>query len=49
METKTLMASNDEMKDAFAFLLDKFQDYVTSGDQSQEQMRSTIKRLSIEN
>lgn len=49
LEIKQLTSKNDDMKNAFAILLDKFQDFVNSAESSQEQMRSTIKRLSIEN
>lgn len=49
MESKALNAKNAEMKQAFALLLDRFQDYVNTGEGSMEGMRATIKRLSIEN
>ena len=48
-ELKQLLLKNDEVKQSFACMLDKFQDYVNSGESSQEQMRATIKRLSVEN
>jgi len=44
-----LLTKNEDLKNGFAVLLSKFEDYVSSSDLSQDQMRSTIKRLSIEN
>lgn len=49
MEMKQLTNKNEDMKNQFAVLLDKFQDFVNSAEQSQGQMRATIKRLSVEN
>lgn len=49
MESKALNSKNAEMKQAFALLLDQFQDYVNMCEGNQEGMRATIKRLSIEN
>jgi len=37
------------MKNTFAVLLDRFQDYVNNNEQQQEKLRGTIKRLSVEN
>ena len=48
-EAKALMQRNDEMKNAFAVLLDRFQDFVNNNEQQQEKLRGTIKRLSVEN
>lgn len=49
LEYKAVLKHNDKMKNSFAQLLEQFQDYVNGAEASQEQMRATIKRLSIEN
>lgn len=49
LESRAVASKNEEMKNAFAMLLDRFQDHVNQAEAAQEQMRATIKRLSIEN